>query len=83
MDHPLVTVMQGAVRAALEEEPVMGFMPAWTDGGLLYGYGNIPSVVLGPGEVEPCHSNFEHIPVDHLPKATLIYALTAVNFCHS
>lgn len=83
VDHPLVAMMQEAVRETTEAEPVMGFMPAWTDGGILYGYAGIPTVVLGPGEVEPCHSNHEHIPVNHLPKAALIYALTAVGFCHS
>lgn len=76
-------MLQNAVQETTQEEPVMSFMPAWTDGGLLNGYGKIPTVVLGPGEVEPCHSNYEHIPINHLPKAALIYALAAVNFCHT
>ncbi len=83
LDHPLVSMIRKAVTASTGEEPVMGFFPAWTDGGLLKGFGNIPTVVLGPGIVACCHSKEEHIPVDHLPKAALIYALTALDFCHS
>ena len=83
LDHPLVTKIQRAVTEATAAEPVMSFFPAWTDGGLLKGYGKIPTVVCGPGMVACCHSKEEHIPVDHLPKAALVYALTAVDFCHS
>ena len=83
LDDPLVTSMQDAVRDAIGEEPVMGSFPAWTDGGLLNGYGHIPTVIFAPGEEECCHSKVEHIPVDQLPKAALIYALTAVGFCQS
>lgn len=83
LDHPLVTMLQDAVKETTAQEPVMSFFPAWTDGGLLCGFGKIPTVVLGPGKVACCHSKDEHIPVDHLPKAALIYALTAVDFCHS
>lgn len=83
LDHPLVEMIREAVTASTGEEPVMSFFPAWTDGGLLKGFGNIPTVVLGPGIVACCHSKEEHIPIDHLPKAALIYALTALDFCHS
>lgn len=82
-DHPLVQTIKEAVHTATEEKPVMSFFPAWTDGGLLKEYGNIPTVVFGPGLIECCHALHEYIPVSHLPKAALIYALTAIEFCHS
>lgn len=81
LDHPLVQTLQTTVEAATGESPVMSFFPAWTDGGLLSGYGHIPTVVLGPGHIACCHSADEHIPMDHLMKAALCYALTAVQFC--
>lgn len=80
-EHPLTMSVKKAAREATEEEPVMSFFPAWTDGGLLKSYGDIPTVVLGPGLIECCHSEAEYIPVDHLPKAALIYALAALDFC--
>lgn len=81
LDDPLVLTIKDSVRGVLAEEPVMSFFPAWTDGGLLRSYGNIPTVVLGPGLIECCHALNEYIPVEHLKKASLIYALTAVEFC--
>ena len=81
-DHPLVTVLQDAVKEATAEEAVLGVMPAWTDGALLARYGNIPTVILGP-DGENAHAHDEYIPVDQLSKTALIYALAAVDFCRS
>ena len=81
LDDPLVLQIRESVTEVLETEPVMSFFPAWTDGGLLRSYGNIPTVVLGPGLIECCHALNEYIPVEHLKKAAMIYALTAVDFC--
>ena len=82
LDHLLVTTLQDAVRETTEEEPVMGAMTAWTDAGLLSGYGRIPSVVfscVGEG----AHTDHENISVAHMPKTALTYALAAVEFCRS
>ena len=82
-DHPLVKSMQGAVRETTGEEAVMGFMPAWTDAGLLSAYGHIPTVIFGPRDSKTAHSADEHVMVDDLTKTALVYALTAVEFCRS
>ena len=82
LEDPLVTVLQDAVRDATEKEPVMGFMAAWTDGGLLRGYGKIPTVVLACVG-EGAHTDHENISVAHMPKTALAYALGAVEFCQS
>ena len=50
---------------------------------LTVSYKNIPTVVFGPGLISCCHSKEEHIPVNHLPKAALTYALAALDFCQS
>ena len=44
-------------------------------------YLDTPTIIMGPGFIECCHALDERIPVDHLPKAALIYALTAIEFC--
>ena len=82
LDHPLVTTTQEAVQTVTEKEAVTGFMRAWTDGGLLSRYGNIPTIVMGPSG-EGAHANNENIPIDQLPQTALIYALTAIAFCHA
>jgi len=55
---------------------------AWSDGGLINSYGNIPTVVFGPGSLESAHSKDEHIAVNDIIPATMIYALTAIEFCN-
>ena len=80
LKHPLVTTTQEAVKTATGEEAVTSFTRAWTDGGLLSGYGNIPTIVMGP-RGDGAHANNENVPVDHLSKSALIYALAAVEFC--
>lgn len=81
-DHPFVTLMEEVVESVTESKPVLGYFPAWTDGGLLSTYGKIPTVILGPGIIKCCHSKEEYIPIAHLSKAALIYALTAINYCN-
>ena len=63
------------------EDHKVELIKAWTDAGLLSSYAHMPVIICGPGIIECCHSQHEYIPVDHLPKAALIYALTAVEFC--
>lgn len=82
-EHPVVKVVSDAVLQVTDKPPVYTFFPAWTDGGLLSNYADIPTVVIGPGIIECCHSKEEHIPVDHLMKGCILYALTAINFCNS
>jgi acetylornithine deacetylase/succinyl-diaminopimelate desuccinylase family protein len=65
--------------AGAESEPIS--FPAWTDGGLINSYAKIPTIVLGPGGLESAHSASEHIEIDSLVPAVIIYALIAVNFC--
>ena len=82
LDHPLVTTLQGAVKTVTAAEAVMDSMHAWTDGGLLSGYGKIPTVVfscVGDG----AHTDHESISVEHMPRTALIFALAAVEFCGS
>lgn len=81
-EHPIVSIIKDASEEATQKEIDLTYFPAWTDGGLLSNYASIPTVVMGPGLITCCHSNEEYIPVDHLIKGCLAYALTSVNFCN-
>ena len=81
-DHPLVTVLQEKFREVAGEEVELSACRAWTDGGLLSRYGNIPTVVLGPGG-GAAHTHDEFIAIDHMSKMAMTYALAAVDFCKS
>ena len=82
LDHPLVTTTQEAFRTVAGKEAEMDACCAWTDGGLLARYANIPTIVLGPGGYG-AHTAEEYITIDHMPKLALIYAMAAVEFCGS
>ncbi len=58
-----------------------GDFPAWTDGALLAEFGGIPTVILGPGDLQLAHSPREAIEVEQVLEAARLYALTALDFC--
>jgi len=42
----------------------------------------IPSIVFGPGNRESAHSDNEHMDIGDILPATLIYGLTAIEYCN-
>ena len=77
-----VAVSVSRARTALFGSPGNpGDFPAWTDGALLAGFGGIPTVVLGPGDLRLAHSPREAIEVDQVLDAARLYTLTALEFC--
>ena len=79
-DHPLVTTLQNVVGSVTGEDAEVFGVPYWSDGALLSRYSHIPTVILGPGG-GTAHTDHEHIPVEELTQAALVYALAAVDFC--
>ena len=80
-DHPIVKITKKyADEITGKDAPVEAF-PAWADAGLFSTYLGTPTIIMGPGFIECCHALDERIPLDHLTKAALIYALTAIEFC--
>ena len=80
-DNILVKSIQSNSRQVLcREYPVKG-ETYWGDSGLLYTLAGIPSVMYGPGDIGCAHSDVEWVKVDELPKAALIYPLTAMDVC--
>ena len=80
-DEPVVKIAEKAIEEITGEKAVMRSFTAWTDGGLINYYGKVPTIVLGPGELEYAHSANEHIKVSSLVTAVLIYASIACDYC--
>ena len=80
-DDPIVKAAKAAVEEVNDSEAVIRAFMAWTDGGLINYYGKVPTIVLGPGEIETAHSSTENIKVSTLVPAVLIYAFIACDFC--
>ena len=78
---PIVKATEQAIEDVTGSKSVMRAFMAWTDGGLINYYGKVPTIVLGPGEIESAHSATENIKVNTLVPAVLIYASIACDFC--
>lgn len=81
-DHPLARAAFAARRFVLGEgadDPGIAF-PAWTDGALLAGFGGLPTIVLGPGDLADAHSPRESIAVAEIEEAARIYAAMALGW---
>lgn len=78
---PVVKAAEKAIGDVTGSEAVLRAFMAWTDGGLINYYGKVPTIVLGPGEVESAHSATENIKISTLVPAVLIYASIACDFC--
>ena len=81
LDSDIVKITKKYSVDAIGEDYDVVFIKAWIDAGLISTYQKTPVIICGPGLMECCHALHEYIPVDHLPKASLMYALTAVEFC--
>jgi acetylornithine deacetylase/succinyl-diaminopimelate desuccinylase family protein len=81
VDHKLVLALSEASKTVKGQEAQKTYFPAWSDGGLLERYAEIPTIVCGPGFLEVAHSKDEYIDVKQLVPAVKIYALTAIKFC--
>ncbi len=78
-DHPLVTVVDGALAAAGGPGHALGGWSAACDGGYVARDAGLPVVVLGPGSVtEQAHRPDESVGVDELLVAARCYALAIV-----
>ena len=80
-DDKLISLLKEKIDQAFNQDTDITSFLAWTDGGLLSSYAKIPTVVFGPGVNKCCHSPSEYMPVAHLAKACLAYALFAADYC--
>jgi acetylornithine deacetylase/succinyl-diaminopimelate desuccinylase family protein len=80
-NHPLIKTLSSAIEAVTGKKEKPTGVKYWTDGGILQGEAGIPTVVLGPGNIEQAHGDHEYVYFDEIVKAVKIYALTAVELC--
>ncbi len=80
-EHPLAAAAAGARERVTGRRGEFTSFPAWTDGALLAGFGGVPTIVLGPGDLAFAHSPIESIPVAEIGEAARLYAALAVDFC--
>lgn len=80
-DEIIVTVAEQALQKVMGKSSPLGSFPAWTDGGLISYYGKIPTIVLGPGELESAHAENEHIEISSIVPAILVYVTIALSYC--
>ena len=81
LKNPAIDVISKAIEAAAGRIPEKLPFTAWSDGGLLSSYGKIPTVILGPGNLESAHSPEEYIEISQLIPAALTYAVIAYRLC--
>ena len=81
--HPLVIAAQKARKEICGNAEALTAFPAWTDGALLSREANIPTIILGPGDLALAHSAEESIDLEEVYQAAEIYAMTAIHFLES
>lgn len=80
-DHPLAQAAAAARERVIGARDDFTSFPAWTDGALIAGFGHVPTIVLGPGDLALAHAPAEAIPVAELEAAARLFAALAVEFC--
>ena len=60
-------------------EPEICGVPFWSDAAVFSDRLGIPAIVYGPGYIDQAHSASEFVPVDHLCKASRVFALMAAS----
>ncbi|CAH0118928.1 Acetylornithine deacetylase [Paenibacillus sp. CECT 9249] len=80
-DSPLVQALSDACREETGRNHAAIGVHFWTDAAILSNYGQMESVVCGPGNVAQAHSNDEYIELSQLEAATRVYIKTALQIC--
>lgn len=81
LDHPMLEILQDKYEETENEKPVLAGSNWGTDGGLLTQYGNIPSIIFGPGTTSMAHFTDEYVELDKLFKTAEIIALSIIEWC--
>ncbi|MDH3254877.1 MAG: M20 family metallopeptidase [Acidobacteriota bacterium] len=80
-DDPVALAAAAAYRQVRGVRAEFGAFPAWTDGALLSAFGDIPTIIMGPGDLAVAHSPREAVPTAEVLEAARLYAVTALEFC--
>jgi succinyl-diaminopimelate desuccinylase len=81
-EEPALDGLVNIVEQVLGSSPRFMGAPYFTDASALVpGFGGVPTVVLGPGEVEQCHRTDEFCFVDRIEQSEAIYAALIEKYC--
>ncbi|SHI90835.1 succinyl-diaminopimelate desuccinylase [Dethiosulfatibacter aminovorans DSM 17477] len=80
-DEEIVKVVKNALGSHIGKVPNITRKRGWTDAATLSYYGNIPTVITGPGDLSYSHTKDERIPINDLVDYVKIYADIALGFC--
>lgn len=80
-DHPLVGEISAAVTATGGVPPTLAAGVYGSDLRLYTGYGGIPTVHYGPGDLEDAHSPLEKVDLDQLVQVTRALVLLTIRRC--
>lgn len=80
LDDPLVTAVVEAHRHVFGDRPAYGGVPGTTDGTILTVYGQVPTVVYGPGGKWIAHQADEFVEVAEIGQYARAYAEAARRF---
>lgn len=80
-EDPIVLSTKKAIENVIGKEPEITRRRGWTDAALLSNFGNIPTVVTGPGNIAYSHTKDERIEIKHLVDYVDIYGNIAIDFC--
>jgi acetylornithine deacetylase/succinyl-diaminopimelate desuccinylase family protein len=79
-EEPIVEVVKDSIAQVRDKMQEVSGFPATCDMWCLVERANIPTIILGPGELSMAHKANESISVDHLYEAAKIYAAVALNW---
>lgn len=81
-DDPAIVPVIQAYRSAFGKEPVPRGAPYFTDASALTpGFGGVPTVVIGPGEMQMAHKTDEFCFTSRIDEAQAIYAQIIRSVC--
>ena len=80
LDDPIVTTALGAARA-VGRASELGGLENWHDGATLIVEAGIPSICLGPGDINVAHTIDESVPIVDLVACAQAIAVTAMRYC--
>jgi acetylornithine deacetylase/succinyl-diaminopimelate desuccinylase len=80
-NDPIVFSVKESIKEVIRREPEITRKRGWTDAALLSNYGNIPTVIFGPGKISASHTKDEGIEVSQLIDAVEIYSGIIEKFC--
>ncbi len=80
-NHRFVALMKENFESTYNRTLTIEASPWGTDGGLLGKIGNIPTLVIGPGETKVAHYPNEFIKLNEVQLAAKLFARTLITWC--